>query len=162
MREREMLVSAVTVAYASVIFFVMWELSSLQTNLFVTRFAAVRAIEEGSQSVLRHSLQTMENDLSLKPSEPSLLKFTLDVIYGTITMTAKNIPRDIVVQLYTGFFPSNIIQTAQALFEYNFVPTASAISSITVGLSQSYYNQYKKVFRTTHTFSTWNDEDLSL
>ena len=51
MREREMLVSAVTVAYASVIFFAMWELSSLQTNLLVTRFAAVRAIEEGSQSV---------------------------------------------------------------------------------------------------------------
>ena len=61
-----------------------------------------------------------------------------------LTVFDWQICRDIVVQLYTGFFPSNIIQTAQALFEYNFVPTASAISSITVGLSQSYYNQYKK------------------
>jgi hypothetical protein len=44
-----------------------------------------------------------------------------------------------------GFFPSNFVQTAQALFEYNFQPTFAALSSRLGGVSGSYWASYKSV-----------------
>jgi len=131
------------IALIAELFALLWQLSILQNQFDVIRLSVNEAVVPATKGAIDQFFHIIEDDLA-SPSQNSLSNFIFDIGFSAVSPTALSISNSAMAQIYAGFFPSNFIQTAQALLEYNFVPTSTAVSNMFYGLSQSYWAQYKK------------------